>query len=338
MLVSLLCAPQIPDKVSVLCSELELLSLTPYRNKKHCCKEAEKGALPELCGELNASSIGNESHVQGCTCVDFMACKTVVLTAASSNHWKELLDAIASVQNIMPDMKIIVINLGVTIGQAEQLQRLHNVEVQEFPFDSFPPHVQRLETFAWKSLSMRMMLSEYEVVFYMDSSVRLRRPLVDILIPRVQNFPIKVSNNKMYDGAFTREEMYEYLQVSRKQVSKRYQKEGGLQLYRNCSFLHKRILSALIDCALHEECIAPSGSSPYGCDMDKYYEQADVVDTIDQFEYIGCHRFDQSAMTSVLEREFQFANQHPVVSSKDFQQSLVVWRYASYCFTLFLKY
>ena len=333
------CIPQIPDNASVTveCAELELLNPTPYRNKEHCCREAEHHTLPELCGEHSGFSIKNESHVEGCTCVDFMACKTVVLTATSENHWVESLDALASVQSMMPDMKIIMLDLGMNAEQVEQLELLRNVEIQTFPFDKFPPHVRRLEVFAWKSLSMQMTLAKHEVVFYMDASIRLRRPLVDILIPSVQDFPIKVNTNRMYDGAFTQEEMYNYLGVSRKEVSKRRQREGGLQMYRNCSFLHKRILSSLVDCALHEECIAPSGASPYGCDMDKYREQMHKIDTIEQFEYIGCHRFDQSAMTSVLEREFQFADQHPVVSPAAFQQSLVVWRYPTNCFTLFLK-
>ena len=327
---------QIPDKVSAEC-DLELLNPIPYRNKKHCCQEAEKQTLPELCGELNASSIRNESRVEGCTCTDLMACKAVVLTATSENHWLESLDAIASVQNFMPDIKIIMMDIGMSTEQAEQLQQLCNVEVRKFPFDSYPPHVRRLQVFAWKSLSMQMTLSEYEVVFYMDSSIRLKRPLVDILIPSVQKFPIKVNSNGFYDGAFTREETYKYLGVTREQVSKRSQKEGGLQVYRNCSFLHERILSALVDCALHEECIAPSGASPYGCDMDKYRQQMKQIKTIEQFEYIGCHRFDQSVLTSVLEREFHFHDEHPVVEREGFSQSLVVWRNPTKCFTLFLK-
>ena len=266
-----------------------------------------------------------------------MACKAVVLTAASSNHWGESLDAIASVQNTMPDMKIVMMDLGMRTDQVGQLQRLRNVEVRKFPFDSFPPHVRRLKVMAWKSLSMKMMLSEYEVVFYMDASIRLTRPLVDILIPAVQKFPIKVNMNGKYDGAFTRDETYKYLGVTRKQVSKRCQKEGGLQMYRNCSFLHERILSALVDCALHEKCIAPPGSTHFGCDMDKYHQQVRQIRTIEQVEFIGCHRFDQSVMTSVLEREFHFDDWHPVVSPVAFRKSLVVWRRVSKCFTLYLN-
>ena len=309
---------------------------TPYRNKKHCCQAAKKRTLPELCGEVNATTIRNDSHVPGCTCADLMACKGVVLAATSSNHWVESLDALASVQNTMPDMKIIVMDLGMSAGQAEQLQRMRNVEVRKFPFDSFPPHVKRVDVFAWKSLSMKMTLSEYEVVFYMDTSIRLKRPLVDLLYPAVQKFPIKVNSNGIYDAAFTRDETYKYLGVTRKQMSKLFQKEGGLQMYRNCSFLQQRIMSHLVDCALHEECIAPSGASAYGCNLGSYWNQVKNIDTLEQLEYVGCHRFDQSVITAVLEKEFHFPNFSPPVDSLDFTNSLVLWRYPSKCFTLFL--
>ena len=118
---------------------MELLNPIPYRNKKHCGQEAEKRTLPELCGELNASSIRNDSRVEGCTCTDLMACKAIVLTAASSNHWLQSLDAIASVQNVMPDMKIIMMDLGMSAEQVEQLQHLHNVEVRNSPLTPSHP-------------------------------------------------------------------------------------------------------------------------------------------------------------------------------------------------------
>ena len=92
-----------------------------------------------------------------------------------------------------------------------------------------------------------------------------------------------------------------YLGVSRKQMSKHYQKEGGLQLYRNCSFIHERILSHLVDCTLHKECIAPAGGSPYFCSSTKYQEQVQDIANIDIIENVGfafgCHRYDQSVLT-----------------------------------------
>ena len=310
---------------------------TPYRNKERCCREAEAKHLPELCGQVNASAIGNESQVQACTCLDFMACKTVVLTAASSNHWIESLDGIGSVQNIMPDMKIIMMDIGLTEEQVEQLQRLRNVEIRKFPFDTYPPHVKDLMKYAWKPLAIQRTLLEYEIVFWMDASLRIKRPLMDIVIPDLQKFPVRVKTNGYYDGAFTRDETYKFVGITRKQVGKHIQMQGNVQMYRNCSFVHERVVSPLVDCALHEECIAPSRSSPFGCNFDRYKEQVKQIDTIEEVAYMGCHRFDQSALTAVLYREFHFPNDHYVVDPAGYSETIVVWRNPTKCFTLFLN-
>ena len=328
---------QVQPTIHVDCLDLTLHNSSPYWNKKQCCQEADKHTLSHLCREINATTLGNESRVPGCSCIDLMACKTVVLVAISSNHWNESLDAIGSIQNMMPNTKIIVLDLGMWKSQIKQTQRLRNVEIVKFPFDAFPPHVQTLMTYAWKPIAIQMILSKYEVVLYLDASIRLTSPLVRIL-PDLQYFPFKIYSISRYDGAYTMEETYEYLKITRKQVSKLYQKETGFQLYRNCSLLHERILSHFVDCALHEECIAPPGSSPFGCDNKKYEEQVENIEKIDVIENIGCHRFDQSAMTSILEREFHLPNDSPIVDGTDSEQMRIVLRDVTKCFTLYLDY
>ena len=160
-----------------------------------------------------------------------MACKTVVLTAASSNHWIESLDGIGSVQNMMPDMKIIMMDIGLTEEQVEQLQRLRNVEIRNFPFDTYPPHVGDLMKYAWKPLAIQKILLEYEIVFRMDASLRIKRPLMDIIIPDLQKFPVRVKTNGYYDGAFTRDETYKFVGITQKQVGKHIQMQGNV----NCT-------------------------------------------------------------------------------------------------------
>ena len=189
-----------------------------------------------------------------------------------------------------------------------------------------------------------MMLSKYEAVSYMDASIRLIRPLVDFLLPDLQVFPLRARNTGLYDGAFTMEETYEYLGVTRKQMSKRLQKAGTFQLYRNCSFLHERLLSHLVDCALHKECIAPPGALPYLCSSAKYQKQVQDIEKIGVIENVGiiygCHRYDQSVLTCILEREFHLPNDSPLVIADmaHANQTRVIWRYESKCFTLYLNY
>ena len=49
-----------------------------------------------------------------------------------------------------------------------------------------------------------------------------------------------------------------------------------------------------VDCALHEECIAPKGAQLYHCSPN----------TPQEVDYCGCHRFDQSALNIILTQEF----------------------------------
>ena len=134
------------------------------------------------------------------------------------------------------------------------------------------------------------------------------------------------------------DDTYAYLKVTLKQVSKRNQKETGFQLYRNCSFLHERILSHFVVCALHKECIAPAWSSPCFYFRSMYDKQARDIKKIDVFENIGCHRYDHSALTSILEREFHLPIDSPLFHDGHAVQTRVIQRYETKCFTLYVDY
>ena len=47
----------------------------------------------------------------------------VFVTAASSNHFKEELDAIASIQTLMPKKKIILFDIGLN---ADEIAKVHH--------------------------------------------------------------------------------------------------------------------------------------------------------------------------------------------------------------------
>ena len=56
--------------------------------------------------------------------------------------------------------------------------------------------------------------------------------------------------------------------------------------------LNDLFLSDWVDCAVHEECIAPKGSTKDSCINSRPIQQ-----------YIGCHRYDQAALNLILYRE-----------------------------------
>ena len=143
-----------------------------YFNKEPCCEYGRDKSLEELCGQVNETTLGNKAPLGDlCTCVDFMACKMVIVTGISSDHHSEVQDGIASAQIFHPNTNIIVLNLGLEDEEVRQLNSLRNVKVVKFPFEKYPPHVKTVTNYAWKALGIYNALHEYEIVFWMDASV-----------------------------------------------------------------------------------------------------------------------------------------------------------------------
>ena len=120
----------------------------------------------------------------------FLYCKLVVVSAASKDHYAESQDMIDSVQKFLPNTKLIVYDLGLTRKQKEKLHRYCNVEVRPFKFKNYPPHTKSLMTYAWKPLIINEVTSRYEVIFWGDSSVRLKGvSFAEKLFPFLLKFP-----------------------------------------------------------------------------------------------------------------------------------------------------
>ena len=58
--------------------------------------------------------------------------------------------------------------------------------------------------------------------------------------------------------------------------------------------MKEKFIEPWLDCALHVECIAPKGSKGWPCGHIINHDG----------HYIGCHRYDQSALNLILAREF----------------------------------
>ena len=313
-----------------------IINLQPYFNKEACCKYAQNKSLPELCGEVNETTLGNRSlSSPACSCIDFMACKTVALTGISSDHYDEVQDAIASVQNFHPDMEIFMYDLGLKPCEVEHFNSLHNVKVIEFPFEHFPPYVRHLKNFAWKILGIHAMLQEHEIVFWMDASVRLYRPVTDKVLYDLQVFPHRAEMHwSNYDGMYSYDSTYKWFGVTRAQMGKKGQVEGGKQFLRNCTFLYHKIYNELLECAKDHLCIEPPGHTMRCTELtpDKHPSAVTRPEDVPNRE---CFRYDQSALTIVLHKHFNLnASSRPV---RSLRETLGVHRQYTTCYTLHLK-
>ena len=259
-------------------------------SNQSCCWIATKHKVEYLC------STEHSSLVSYCSCSDYLMCKLVMVTALSSNHFVESIDFFGSVHTHFPKMKVIVYNLGLSTSEVSRIQSYCNVmEVRMFKYHLYPDHTKYLFNYAWKTFLISEMSQEYEVFFYCDASCRMKS-IFPHYLPSIFKFPVlPASWLKKSVVKTTHDGMLQFLRVqkSRKELEQllpRGFQSGTIILWANAMFKEK-LLPSLIDCASHLECIAPKGSNHFGCNFALP-------------GYVGCHRYDQSALNVILLRDF----------------------------------
>lgn len=260
-------------------------------NKGACCLKAAKYKIEELCSP-NAT-IMSSSHA--CNCTVYMLCKLMIVTAVSSNHFKESTDFFASVRAKLPTTKVIVYDLGLTEVEVKKVQSYCNVlEVRRFLFEQYPAHTRDLNKYAWKPLLIDEVSKEYELIYYCDASCRTKLAFTGYL-PHLLHLPILPLARLPTQWSiwkYTHDGLLKYLAPKLEKKTMMELLPQGFQatamiLLVN-SLMKEKFLAPWVDCALHEECIAPKGSRVY-CNL--------------QNPERGCHRFDQSALNVILVRE-----------------------------------
>ncbi len=231
-------------------------------------------------------------------CVDLMLNRTVFVTAMSGNHFNESYNLFGSIQDKMPGAKIIVYDLGLTSVQVSAIRQMCNVELRPFHFDSYPAHVHNLYKYAWKPLIINEVSEEYEIIVWADTSIRFKTPIQQHV------FPYFLKANLTYVGMpgrvnaniaqLTHDGTISYFNLTRKELSELPQIQATFGAYWITAPVRK-ILDEWVDCAMHENCIAPKGATlvcrrPYG--------------GLENTEFAGCHRFDQSALDLILYKHY----------------------------------
>ena len=225
--------------------------------------------------------------------------RLICVTAFSDNHFHEAKDMIAGLQTCLPDKKIIVYDLGLNFRHRKEVSSYCNVELRSFPFIDYQhqSHVKNLYTFAWKPIIAILMSLEYEVIMYGDTSVRMKSCNITSALAYLFEFPfLDIHPNGFHAIEFTHDGMIKYLHYprDRKDISAIGTLQGGCWLMWANTAMQQRLIDPWLDCALHEECIAPKGAKLWPCNFTKNHDG----------HYVGCHRYDQSALNLILAREF----------------------------------
>ena len=190
-------------------------------------------------------------------------------------------------------------DLGLTQAQRREVSKCCNVELQTFQWDKYPPHVKILRKFAWKPLVAKEVAEKYDLFMYGDSSIRMKSHEIGPVLGSLLEVPFyDTAPLSMPIISLTHDETIKYLKYppSRKDMAKWGTLQPGTWIMLVNHDIKENVLKPCVDCALHEQCIAPKESVIAPCDM-KLLKYNDG-------RYIGCHRQDQPALNIILARRF----------------------------------
>ena len=219
-----------------------------------------------------------------------------VVSAVSENHAKEVVDMISSVRHHMPERGVVLYDLGLTT-ERKNLTRLCRVALREFSFFvQGRSLLSNLVTYQWKPLIVNSALQEFGGVVWADSSVRFHQSILEIPQLRrgrgVVTFGLMGSRHRT--ASFTHDGTLRYFDVGGTKLANVVVAFGTINIWLDRPLVRNVLMRQWVACALDTACMAPKGSTPFECDF-----------AITQsWKFLGCHRFDQSALSVLLFKAF----------------------------------
>ncbi|CAL1536647.1 unnamed protein product [Lymnaea stagnalis] len=223
-----------------------------------------------------------------------------VVTAINSDQFYQFQGLVNHIMEDMhtsiSDIKLIVYDIGLYRRERELVEKYCHCEVRDFLFEHYPSHVADISNYAWRPIMLQILLEEFGAVFYVEPTTRFKNP-------SSANF-LRMRGSKNYflwDSpifksliAYTDKEMFEYFGESRCAFRESsLLLPEALALYRTEATWNK-LMKPWLKCALNENCISPKNAVYSGC-----FEMRHPHTT-------GCHRYDMSALSIILNRGVQY--------------------------------
>ena len=223
----------------------------------------------------------------------------VVVTGASSNHFKESLEVLDNIQNILmkkiyPNREITLIyyDLGLTKTQYEVIRNKCECEVRKFPFRKFPRHFRNLSNFAWKPAIIRRMLYEEDFIMWVDSSIRFTEDgQIERVFRKARLNGVQCMKGEGKIAERTSIDTMLYLKQDPENLLTYSEVQGGFGIYSRSRFTLEVVVNPWVLCAFDEDCIWPKSASslPHDCKKSQPNQR-----------YSFCHRSDQSVLGIIL--------------------------------------
>ncbi|RUS70206.1 hypothetical protein EGW08_022032 [Elysia chlorotica] len=223
-----------------------------------------------------------------------------IVTAVTSAQFFQvqgLVDHI--IEEIKPtqkDMKLIIYDIGLYETERKLLEKYCHCEVRDLDYAQYPAHVATVSNFAWRPIVLQLLLREFGAVMYIEPTTRFKSP------SSPNYLRLRGSRNYfLWDPlvfqpvvAYTEKDMFEFFQEKRctfKDCS--MLTAEAIALYRT-EATWTEIMRPWLKCALNVDCIAPK------------YAMYSKCFHMRQPRTTGCHRYDMSALSIIINRAVQY--------------------------------
>ena len=220
-----------------------------------------------------------------------------VVSAVSENHAEETHDMIASVAARMPTRGLLLYDLSLTTKSKIVLESFCNVSVRDYRKDLFRDLLGHILEYRWKPLLTLAAFQEFDGFIWADASMRFKLPVESLVLVRFGiGFVGTTEESASPVGAYTHNGTLAALGVQRSVVARSWMTIGGTHIHINGNDLSPVLLRHYVACSFEPQCVAPKGAvlSVFSCRKNERWQD----------HYIGCHRFDQSALSVILSKVF----------------------------------
>jgi hypothetical protein len=230
-----------------------------------------------------------------------------IVSGASSNHYKSLLQFINSVYYNEPDCHLIIYDLGLTneenIKVKESLSRFSKNELHIFDYSKYPSyyniHINAGE-YAWKSAIIYEVSETHPpgLILWCDSGNILQSPQ-NMLWFKLENRLIGSTTTDGNIKKWTHPLCLQYFNIKENdEILFKENKNGAIIAFNNTNQIIKDFIKEWYTCCSTKECIAPEGSSRQNHRQDQavftilYYKYCEkyVIGYIDNSIDIAIHK------------------------------------------------
>eukprot|EP00117_Sycon_ciliatum_P040635 scpid62037/ scgid29831/ len=224
-----------------------------------------------------------------------------VVSAASEDHAREVLDLVSSVNTRMRHRGIIVYDLGLHTTSRGYVEAMCNTAMRSIRRDFFADLLDNLQEYQWKPLVIYAAFLEFDGVIWADASIRFRKPIREVaLVKHGVGFVGVEEPPASPVGAFTHDATLAALGVQRQSVAKARMAVSGATIWMRQGNVPVLLLHRWMACAFRKDCIAPTGAKR-NIKFCRLRERTSG-------HYIGCHRYDQSVLSILLSKVFPGRN------------------------------